>query len=207
MSYVYEKQRTSSQPPPGSRYYYSDADEDRRGRPIANYNQYSDRGRVFADKPWAPPQVNGNLAPPARYSYNTDTPAPYAPGAAAGAGVALAPYRSSRRDLQRYDRFDRSRSRYRSKSRARGRSRSYSSSRSRSRSRSSGRSYFEKAKDGTKDVLDKTFDTRAKGLGYGVVGALVGGAIGRRVGDKRDNHALAGAIIGGLGLNALENQQ
>ncbi|KAG8626245.1 hypothetical protein KVT40_005190 [Elsinoe batatas] len=198
MSYVYE-QRTSSQPPPHrGRYYYSDAEDEKTRAAAAANNQYSDRGRVFARRSWAPPQVNGNLAPPPRYS----NPDPYATAAAAGAGAALAPYyRDQQVDRYRRDqRYSRSRSRYRSKSR--GRDRSYSSS----RSRSSSRSHFDRVKDGTRDALDKTFDTRAKGVGAGIVGALVGGAIGRRMGDKRDNHALAGAIIGGLGLNALENQ-
>ncbi|GAM84487.1 hypothetical protein ANO11243_024830 [Dothideomycetidae sp. 11243] len=195
-SYAYQQRATSQR-----RYDYSDADEDYRTgfRPRGN-SAYSDRGRVFGDRPW----MRDGLVP---------TAAPrYVPSYSSNGAAAADPRMAYNQARQQGDNYSRSRSRFRSPSR--GRNYDYqhserdseSSRSSRHRERSESRNRFERAEEQAREALEKTFDTRGKGVGAGLVGALLGAAIGRRVGDRHDNHALAGAIIGGLGVNALENQ-
>ncbi|GAB7337324.1 hypothetical protein MBLNU457_g2681t1 [Dothideomycetes sp. NU457] len=179
-------------PPPRNRYDDSESDEedyyprDRRTGPPPRYNDgdnYRRRGR-------------DDLPPPS----NPRDAAPYAAAGAAGTGNAVAPYARSNRNT----------SLSRSRSRRRRRDRSYS------RSRSRPRSSYNHSSDGIeatiKEQLEKNFDTSTQGLGAGLAGAAIGGWLGSRYSDqhRRDPHKerniAAGAVVGGLAVNFLENQ-
>ncbi|KAI9707948.1 MAG: hypothetical protein M1820_004367 [Bogoriella megaspora] len=55
-------------------------------------------------------------------------------------------------------------------------------------------------------TLDENFDTTEKGAAAGIAGALVGGLAGKKYGDDSLLATLAGAVVGGIGANALEYQ-
>ncbi|OTA22281.1 hypothetical protein BTJ68_14230 [Hortaea werneckii EXF-2000] len=200
MSYYngYADERPRSQPPRSR--YYDDEDSDyderegRRHRGRGGYG-YDDRNVEERDTPYGREIVETERyrGPPRPYdprrldSYQTrDYNAPYAAG-------AVAPYRRSHNDLTEVSRRPKSR----------GRSDRYE--RDRSRSRSSSRS---RSKEGWREKLDETFDTRWQGVGVGVAGAVVGGLAAREFGGERHRNrdALIGAVVGGLGANAAEQQ-
>ncbi|KAI7090714.1 hypothetical protein KC356_g1345 [Hortaea werneckii] len=201
MSYYngYADERPRSQPPRSR--YYDDEDSDyderegRRHRGRGGGYGYDDRNVEERDTPYGREIVETERyrGPPRPYdprrldSYQTrDYNAPYAAG-------AVAPYRRSHNDLTEVSRRPKSR----------GRSDRYE--RDRSRSRSSSRS---RSKEGWREKLDETFDTRWQGVGVGVAGAVVGGLAAREFGGERHRNrdALIGAVVGGLGANAAEQQ-
>lgn len=54
--------------------------------------------------------------------------------------------------------------------------------------------------------IKENFDTSQRGLGYGAVGAIVGGLLGSEV-DKGPIPMAIGAALGGLGANAFEARE
>ncbi|QIW98457.1 hypothetical protein AMS68_003975 [Peltaster fructicola] len=100
-------------------------------------------------------------------------------------------------ELAPYDDRDRRRSR----SRARSHRDDYDDrDRSRSRSREKG--------EGIRGKLEDTFDTSKRGVGAGLLGAVVGGLAGRQFGDKKHGarDMVIGAVVGGLAVNAAEQK-
>lgn len=195
-----------------------DAERDRDfDREIIETERY--RGVSTGPSPQHPPPTHTDFIaqPPrdpdhrGRNTFNDPyAPGPYAPYAAAGAGAgAMAPYRRSQGNLAPTAVSRRSKSR--------GRQTSYSRSDSRSRSRTRSRS---RSKSGWRGKVDQAFDTTPQGIGVGIAGALVGGLAGRELAERRqrgdrrrrssDSHRnrdmIIGALVGGFGANAAENQ-
>lgn len=106
--------------------------------------------------------------------------------------------RYDRRDDRKYDSRSDSRSDSEEDRRQRRRGRKRDSSRSRRKSPNGKRD-----KSRARSSIRDKFDVSQRGLGYGSVGALAGGLIGSEVG-KGLLPTVAGAIVGGLGANALE---
>lgn len=127
-------------------------------------------------------------------SYRTGYDGPY------GAGAVTQYGRRSDGALDRQESYVTRRSKSRGRD-DRDRSYSRSPSRSRSRSRSRGEG------GGIRGQLENAFDTSGRGLGVGIAGAVIGGLAGREFGNKnRQRDVILGALVGGLGANAAENQ-
>ncbi|KAL1305205.1 hypothetical protein AAFC00_002123 [Neodothiora populina] len=171
---------------PGGRYRGNDHYE-----PVAYQQQnYFDQPRYPNDRV---PQHYDALPP----ASTQEQAAPYvAAGTTAG---ALAPYPRRRDDYYPdYDNEDR-RVHRSSRSHRRRDSRSSSRSRSRSRSRSGAERRF-------RDVPSLAFDKSELGIGVGIAGALVGGLLGREMGDHKKRGTALGAVIGGIGANIAEHR-
>ncbi|KAK5110643.1 hypothetical protein LTR62_005683 [Meristemomyces frigidus] len=203
--------RAHSAQPPRSRYNDdngSDYDE-RTGKRYSGggargYDDHDDRGydrEVITEERYRGPARG---APPYESRRNDSYGGrdPYGPG-------AVATYRRSQGDLTETTKRSRSGGR-----RDRERDRSYDS---RSRSRSGSGSYDSRSRsrprknrneeEGWKGKLEDTFDTSTRGLGAGLVGAVVGGLAGRQFGNKhKERDVLLGAVIGGLASNIAENK-
>ncbi|KAK4628518.1 uncharacterized protein CLAFUR5_04600 [Fulvia fulva] len=201
--YARDAPRPRSQPPRSR--YYDDDDSDYDERSGRRYKAGSGRGydddrdydRVVEEtERYRGPVSSGPLVPmnrplPAREeSYRSGTEGPY------GAGTVAQYGRRSDGALDRQESYVSRRTKG-----SRGRDRSYSRSPSRSRSRSGERG------GGIQDKIQGAFDTSGRGLGVGIAGAVIGGLAGREFGQKhRQRDIILGAIVGGLGANAAENQ-
>ncbi|EME45984.1 hypothetical protein DOTSEDRAFT_70109 [Dothistroma septosporum NZE10] len=202
--YARDAPRPRSQPPRNR--YYDDDDSDYDERSGRRYKSGSGRGydddrdydRVIEEtERYRGPVSSGPLVPMSRpaatreESFRSGTEGPY------GAGTVAQYGRRSDGALDRQDSYVSRRTRG-----SRGGDRSYSRSpspRSRSGSRERG--------GGIGDKIQGAFDTSGRGLGVGIAGAVIGGLAGREFGQKhRQRDIILGAIVGGLGANAAENQ-
>lgn len=88
-------------------------------------------------------------------------------------------------------------------SRSKGRTSAQTRNVRRSRSASYGRA---RSKSRIRSALDEHVNTSEKGLGAGAAGAVAGGLLGHQMGHGSLS-TIAGAVIGGIGANMLENRR
>ncbi|KAL2353392.1 hypothetical protein BJ546DRAFT_1062787 [Cryomyces antarcticus] len=149
------------------------------------------------------PQYNRNQL---EYDYSGNN---FQQSAAAGAAGAYLGNQRSRDDPSgRSENDPRSSGRNNGRDRESRASRSKKRNKSRGRRNNSGSGSRSRSRSGVRAILHEQFDLKSdKGIGAGVAGALAGAFAGHELGDG-DNLliSLAGAVIGGLGANALEKK-